>query len=535
MSRPTIRRRNTDLQLESVARISKVPIVESGIHIANNVYEKIKRSNFLIYWSLGTAEHSLALATATAMPTMVVFNMPIKALDYVLCKGIDIVERRIPAVNLPPHLMYWNTREYVNNKFVKPVLIRADSVKMIGSQAANAAVDKLNGAIDVADQYVDHYLPPDPADKIDESVTDSPAKEETNNKAIRTIEHGARFSRKLQRRLTKRTFAEARALKEQGTECIHVLLYVVELVATDPKLAWQKAKELWGSLSLPEPENQARPTNLEQLLVLCTRETARRIVHLVNGTTNLAARAPRRLARTLLRISHRLIAISEKAFKVVNEKIYSLLSHAAMLAKILTSNSRRAVTTLSTTNQTNANPLTTIPWKSSSLISEDITSTICDKLKLCFPFSNNGVCGKSIGSPMRNGNNTGNRVSLIANIEFVSVSHGHSDSDMFPPKSIVRELILGEKHDNLMNETVNNGRSRTRPNEMNSGLLEMMARDLTANAQKVIPSIAHNAKKLQIKSPFACNGRSMLPLRTKSGDRIFCSVKTTSISGSRQN
>lgn len=65
--------------------------------------------------------------------------------------------------------MYWNTREYVNNKFVKPVLIRADSVKQIGSQAANAAVERLNGAIDVADQYVDKYLPPDPADNIAES------------------------------------------------------------------------------------------------------------------------------------------------------------------------------------------------------------------------------------------------------------------------------------------------------------------------------------------------------------------------------
>ena len=62
------------------------------------------------------------------------------------------------------------------------------------------------------------------------AVTDSGKSDESANKAVRTIEHGARFSRKLQRRLTRRTLAEARALKEQGTECIHVLLYVVELV-----------------------------------------------------------------------------------------------------------------------------------------------------------------------------------------------------------------------------------------------------------------------------------------------------------------
>lgn len=39
-----------------------------------------------------------------------------------------------------------------------------------------------------------------------------------------------RFSRKLQRRLTKRTLAEARALKEHSAEAIHVLAYVAELV-----------------------------------------------------------------------------------------------------------------------------------------------------------------------------------------------------------------------------------------------------------------------------------------------------------------
>lgn len=57
-------------------------------------------------------------------------------------------------------------------------------------------------------------------------------------------------------------------------------------VATDPVLAWQKAKELYASLSQPEPENQARPATLEELVVLLTRETARKVVHLVNYTHN---------------------------------------------------------------------------------------------------------------------------------------------------------------------------------------------------------------------------------------------------------
>lgn len=38
-------------------------------------------------------------------------------------------------------------------------------------------------------------------------------------------------TKKLQRRLTRRTIAEAKALKEQGTEAINVLIYIAELVS----------------------------------------------------------------------------------------------------------------------------------------------------------------------------------------------------------------------------------------------------------------------------------------------------------------
>ncbi|KYN07931.1 Lipid storage droplets surface-binding protein 1 [Cyphomyrmex costatus] len=312
MARTNAKRRHSDLpHFESVTKLSSLPIVESGIHIAGNVYTKIKRSNSLMNWSLDTAEQSLAIATAKARPAIVALNGPITTIDQLLCKGIDIVEQRVPAVSLPPHVMYLNTKDYVNEKIVKPVLIRAGSVKQIGSQAANAAADRLDGALTVADEYMDRYLPGDPADK------DQVSSNETMSKTIRTIKHGARFSRTLQRRLTRRTLAEARALKQQGTECVHVLLYVVELIATDPKLATQKAKALWASLSQPEPENQARPDTLEQLLVLLTRESARRIVHLVNGTVTLAARTPRHLSHLLAQLSHQLLTVVDASLQMV--------------------------------------------------------------------------------------------------------------------------------------------------------------------------------------------------------------------------
>lgn len=52
-----------------------------------------------------------------------------------------------------------------------------------------------------------------------------------NGKAAHTFEKGKQFSRKLKKRLTQRTVAEAKALKKQSKEAIHILVYATELVS----------------------------------------------------------------------------------------------------------------------------------------------------------------------------------------------------------------------------------------------------------------------------------------------------------------
>ncbi|XP_966587.1 lipid storage droplets surface-binding protein 1 [Tribolium castaneum] len=294
--------------LESVNRITTLPIVESGWNFAEGIYHRIKKSNNLVYWTLQQAESSLQTCVETALPTIALFETPISSIDKILCKGLDVVEHQIPSIGLPPEMIYWNTKQYVSDvssKIVKPVLKRADSVKQIGTTVLSSkytefAASTLDGALDVADKYVDKYLPaavydPQNINEPEIKKNDGPA-----GRALQTIHHVGRFSGKLQRRLTKRTLAEAKALKEQSAEAINVLIYVAELIATDPKLAFAKGKELWASLSKDEPENQARPENLEQLIVLLTRESARRVVHLINFTSAVISKVPKQITNSFL-------------------------------------------------------------------------------------------------------------------------------------------------------------------------------------------------------------------------------------------
>lgn len=51
----------------------------------------------------------------------------------------------------------------MSDRIVRPVLKRATSVKQIGTVASCYASDRIEGAINVADQYVDKYLPSEDA------------------------------------------------------------------------------------------------------------------------------------------------------------------------------------------------------------------------------------------------------------------------------------------------------------------------------------------------------------------------------------
>ncbi|XP_041988899.1 lipid storage droplets surface-binding protein 1 isoform X2 [Aricia agestis] len=267
-------------RLEALQRVATIPIVESGIVVTEKIYSTIRESNPLIRWYLTLGEKSLATGVQLALPAVQLLESPINQLDRFLCKSLDIVEKRVPSIYLPPQAMYSETRQFV--------LRRAGSVTQLGSAVLDSRVTAvtatvLDRALSTADKYVDRILPPDQQDAADVTsadAVDGEAGEGGRARAAQAVQHGQRLRRKLQRRLTRQALAEAKAIREQ----IHVLVYVAELIATDPVLAWSKAKELYASLSAPEPENQARPTTVEELVVLLARETARKLVHLVNYT-----------------------------------------------------------------------------------------------------------------------------------------------------------------------------------------------------------------------------------------------------------
>ncbi|XP_031332501.1 lipid storage droplets surface-binding protein 1-like [Photinus pyralis] len=318
------------LKLETVDRLMQIPVVEFGLNYAGHMYGKIKESNNVLNWTFGQAEGSIHFVVSTAMPAINLFNGPITSIDKILYQGLEKVEETIPLITLPPEQIYCKTKEYINdvvlkNAIVADIVQKATTVTNIAleSKYTGIAADRLDSALNVAEKYLDQYLPADPNDS-DKEVLNCDTAHSPAEKALHTIYHVDKISRKFQRRLTKRTLLEAKALKEHSTEAVQALLHIIDLIATDPKVALQKGQEIWASLSKSEPENQVPPQTIDEVLFMLTREAARRVVHFVNFTTGVVKQLPDQMQLLTSRCIHLVQDIFKNGhLESINKAIYA--------------------------------------------------------------------------------------------------------------------------------------------------------------------------------------------------------------------
>ncbi|XP_050428274.1 lipid storage droplets surface-binding protein 1-like isoform X2 [Adelges cooleyi] len=286
-------------QFVAIKRILKLPVVSSGVDKATYIYVRVKNLNRVFEYGFGNAENTVWTVVDLSVPLVAKLEDPINKIDEIMCKSLDVVEQNVPFITYTPEEIYYSTKTYVKDK-VAPVLKRADSVKQLSM---------LDDALSVADKYVDKYLPDQDSN---EDATENP---KPSSQAVKTIRHVNRFSRKLQRRLTRRTIAEAKLLKKQGYDTVQCLVYFADLLAKDPKEFAQKIKVIWEHLSEDEPENQKPPENIEQLLELLTRESARRFVHATNFVSNKIAMGPTYAKRAFHTVTQETAVLVDKIFE----------------------------------------------------------------------------------------------------------------------------------------------------------------------------------------------------------------------------
>lgn len=91
--------------METIDRIGSIPLVETSLKHVESIYGKVKNSNRLFTWYFETAENTILSAYESVKPAVKLFEVPLRRLDNVMCKSLDILEQRAPLVYLPPELV----------------------------------------------------------------------------------------------------------------------------------------------------------------------------------------------------------------------------------------------------------------------------------------------------------------------------------------------------------------------------------------------------------------------------------------------
>lgn len=243
-------------------RLFGLPIMATAIGQLSSFYSSTKERNQLLKLTLETAESGVGVIVSTTVPMVSRFDKEIVALNDIACAQLDILECRCPIITKPTDEVVKETKElcYVA---VQPVVNRVNSVKNYGydkvsgirtytgekingvktygmNTVAAAAkvgsdqvtrvlsipvcrgvVNKFDGALDVADRYVDDYLPSEHGVEANAEKTPSD---------VILLSKAYQLGSKVQRRVYARAMKRLRGVQLRARETIGQLNYTVDLI-----------------------------------------------------------------------------------------------------------------------------------------------------------------------------------------------------------------------------------------------------------------------------------------------------------------
>ncbi|PSN52619.1 Lipid storage droplets surface-binding protein 2 [Blattella germanica] len=210
---------NTGPHLESLDKIMKIPLIEMTWNQSVGLYGKVKEANGIFRWTLSAAESAVLKAAEQAYPIAKKLEQPIHAVDQTVCKGIEIVEEKMPLIKEPPSHVYEAAKEFVNST-IAPTLGTVNAAKDYGTEKVQTIKDvslvKANELLAtrygqmalsgftttaaLAEKYLDYYFP---ATQKETEQDGEPAAEtgDKNNDVMSTVHTVGRLSNKFTRRV----------------------------------------------------------------------------------------------------------------------------------------------------------------------------------------------------------------------------------------------------------------------------------------------------------------------------------------------
>lgn len=192
-------------QSKLASRLNTLPAVNQSLNLIFNVYGRTKEKNDLIRRALEMGEatllSSILLANDAADKSGLknIVEKPARYVDESAANVVDVVEKRIPQINLTPQELLDNTKEWVSttrDTVMQATSDRVSNIKTMVGDAAGYGVstlnniisitalqDKVNWGLEACDHYVDCYFPEEGDDKqelvAEQQKADAGIKKET--------------------------------------------------------------------------------------------------------------------------------------------------------------------------------------------------------------------------------------------------------------------------------------------------------------------------------------------------------------------
>uniref|UniRef100_A0A2M3Z0U9 Putative lipid storage droplets surface binding protein 2 lsd2 n=1 Tax=Anopheles braziliensis TaxID=58242 RepID=A0A2M3Z0U9_9DIPT len=229
--------------LESIDRMMGLPVVDATWQQTQMVYGRVKDSNRLLTWALGTVEDLVCRAATVSAPLVQLVDRPLQLVDQTLVRGIDRLELNAPILKEQPAEIYQQARSRVLET-VKPHIERVCEMRSVSQQRAaslkelswrkanevlatqygSLAVDGLDATATVAERLLDYYFPK--TEKNDESEEDNAPVGAKEDPVLHTVQTVGRLSNKVARRVYRTVSQRVKSLGMQD-----VRDYVATLVA----------------------------------------------------------------------------------------------------------------------------------------------------------------------------------------------------------------------------------------------------------------------------------------------------------------
>ncbi|KAL4227970.1 Perilipin-2 [Mactra antiquata] len=306
-----------------ISRLGTLPVVSSAWTQACDLYSKTKDSHAILRATCNLAETGVQTVVSTAKPYVEKYQPQIDMVNDYACHKLAVLEEQYPVITKPTDEVIQESKDKCAG-VLKPVTDKVTAVKdtyngivskgqekidatketvtgtvvavkdygvtqvsrTLESPVGRFAMEKVNEALTVSEDYVEKYLPPCEEELQEQEKAPVVVDE------VSTFTRVTSLSSKLRQRMYKRAMKDLKGLQMRSQEKMEKLHFTVDLIqyaktsAGEVKdsleekyeLAQQKVNSYWEQINDDtDKENAETPETLEGKTIAVARQLTRQV------------------------------------------------------------------------------------------------------------------------------------------------------------------------------------------------------------------------------------------------------------------